>query len=285
MGCYSTRGSSKGANSLKVFAIDVSVCNGCHNCQIACKDEHAGNDWTPYAKPQPETGQFWLKLVESVRGSVPKVKVAYVPTLCNHCRDAPCMESCGVGAIYRRDDGLVIIDPVKCTGCRNCVDACPYGAIYFNDGLNIAQKCTGCAHLLDSGWKEPRCVDACPTLAIKFMEESEVRSFIGDAEVIKPERGAKDKPRVYYRSLPKRFIAGTVYDPLEKEVVIGARVTLTRVGRKRNQFTTTDSYGDFWFEELEVGTFTVKIKNDGKSKVFTNISTEKDVNMGDIPLT
>ena len=264
--------------------IDVSACNGCHNCQIACKDEHVGNDWTPYAKPQPETGQFWLKLTENVRGTVPKVKVAYVPILCNHCRDAPCMASCKMDAIYRRDDGLVIIDPVKCTGCRNCVDACPYNVIYFNQGLNIAQKCTGCAHLLDSGWKEPRCVDACPTLAIKFMEESEAQAFISNAEVIKPERRTQDEPRVYYKSLPKRFIAGTVYDPVEKEVVIGAHVTLTRVGRRSRRDVRTDSYGDFWFEELEVGKFNLRIEKDGKSRAFENITTEQDVNLGDIPL-
>ena len=76
----------------------------------------------------------------------------YVPNPCMHCDDAPCMESCPVeGAIYKRDDGLVIIDTDKCTGCKDCVDACPYGAIYFNDDLNLAQKCTGCAHLLDDG--------------------------------------------------------------------------------------------------------------------------------------
>ena len=164
---------------MKVFVHDVSICNGCYNCQIACKDEHVANDWTPIAKPQPDTGQFWLKLNENVRGTGPQGKDGLYPILCKHCDDAPCMEACPVeGAIYRREDGLVIIDPVKCTGCKNCVDACPYGAIYFNEDLNIAQKCTGCAHLLDSGWKEPRCVDACPTLAFKFMEESEAKELI-----------------------------------------------------------------------------------------------------------
>jgi tetrathionate reductase subunit B len=267
----------------KVFTFDVGRCNGCYNCQIACKDEHVANDWTPYAKPEPEIGQFWLKLSEHVRGTVPKVKVAYIAHLCNHCRNAPCMPSCPVGAIYRRDDGLVILDPVKCTGCKSCVDACPYDAIYFNDGLNLAQKCTGCAHLIDKGWKEPRCVDACPTAAIKFMEEAEARDFIAQAEYLKTERESGDKPRVYYQNLPKRFIAGTVYDPIDKEVIVGATVTLSE-GR-RSVAVKTDGWGDFWFEKLKVGKFSLKIEKGSVSKEFKDISTEKDVNLGDIPLS
>jgi hypothetical protein len=128
-------------------------------------------------------------------------------------------------------------------------------------------------------------VDACPTLALKFMEESEAKDFINDAEVIKPERKAKDEPRVYYRNLPKRFIAGTVYDPVKKEVVIGAKVTLTEAGSGNLFNVETDDYGDFWFEKLNIGRFDLKIESDGKSKEFKAISTQKDVNLGDIPLT
>ena len=89
----------------------------------------------------------------------------------------PASQACKVeGAIYKREDGLVVIDPEKCTGCKSCVDVCPSNAIFMNENLNIAQKCTGCAHLLDSGeWTEPRCVDACPTMALKFMEEDEAQ--------------------------------------------------------------------------------------------------------------
>ena len=76
----------------KVFVIDIAKCNGCHSCQIVCKDEHVANDWTPIAKPQPEIGQFWIELTERVRGTVPKVKVAYRPHLCMHCDKAPCID-------------------------------------------------------------------------------------------------------------------------------------------------------------------------------------------------
>lgn len=275
------------AKPKKVFVIDIAKCNGCHNCQIVCKDEHVGNDWTPIAKPQPDIGQFWLELTERVRGTVPKVKVAYRPHLCMHCDKAPCIEACPVeGALYKREDGLVIIDPVKCTGCRLCVDACPYErVIWFNEDLNIAQKCTGCAHLLDDGWTEPRCADACPTLAIKWMEEKDAKELMAQAEVWKPELKDTVKPRVYYLGLPKKFIAGTVYDPTDEEVIIGATCTLKPAAGKALT-AKTDAYGDFWFEDLADGTYDLEIKSGKKVKTFTGLDTAvADINLGDIPLT
>lgn len=273
--------------SKKVFIIDTDKCNGCHSCQVVCKDEHVGNDWTPIAKPQPDTGQFWLKLTQRVRGTVPKVRVSYRPHLCMHCDDAPCMDACPVeGAIYKRDDGLVIIDPVKCTGCRNCDDACPYNVIFFNEHLNIAQKCTGCAHLLDDGWEEPRCVDACPTMAIRMMDEAEAKDYIAKSEVWKPELKDKLKPRVYYMNLPGKFIAGTVYDPIEKEVVIDADCTLTETDSGERFSTKTDNYGDFWFEDLKDGEFKLRIMKGSHVESFAKIdTTEEDINLGDIPLS
>ena len=270
----------------KVFVIDIARCNGCHNCQIVCKDEHVANDWSPIAKPQPDIGQFWLELTERVRGTVPKVKVAYRPHLCMHCDDAPCIAACPVeAAAYQREDGMVILDPIKCTGCRLCVEACPYDVIFFNEDLNLAQKCTGCAHLLDGGeWKIPRCADACPTEAIKFGEESEFAAEIARAEVLRPELG--HKPRVYYLNIPKKFIGGTIYDPIDKEVVVGATCTLADADGKTLTTKTTDGFGDFWFRGLADGaSYKLTIAAKGfKGKILDGISTEKDVNLGDIAL-
>jgi len=271
---------------MKSFVIDVTHCSGCYNCQMSCKDEHCGNDWMPYAKPQPEWGHFWLKIHEFERGTVPKVKIAYVPVMCQHCTDAPCISACPEGAISRRDDGLVWIDPNTCTGCQNCLDtsACPYECIYYNSQFSVAQKCTGCAHLLDRGWpiKEPRCSDVCHNLAIKFGEESELSSLISSSEKWHPEYNLN--PRVHYIGLPKRFIAGTVYDPSSEEVVIGATCTLSGAGTAT---TTTDGFGDFWFEGLAKGSYSLKIEATGyAAKNISDISTEEvDRNLGDIALT
>jgi len=267
----------------KVMIIDVSICNGCYNCQIACKDEHVGNDWTPYAKPEPDTGQFWTKVEEIIRGTVPKVKMAYMHSICQHCDDAPCMKACPAKAIYKRDDGIVIIDPTKCRGSRLCVDACPYGVIYYNWDLNIAQKCTFCAHLIDRGWKDTRCSDACPTGAFTFGEEEDLKDKIAQAEILLPEQ--KTKPRVYYLNIPRKFIAGAVYDPEEDECLEGATCTLTNTKNRKKLTAATDNFGDFWFEKLDVGTYNLSIKKDGHYPFEQEgISTEKDVNLGDIKL-
>lgn len=271
---------------MKVFAIDLSICNGCYCCQVACKDEHVGNDWTPYAKPQPDTGQFWLGLEEQVRGQVPKVMITYLPKMCHHCDDAACVNGCDSKAIQKRDDGLVVINPDGCIGCQLCSDNCPHDSIYFNESLNIAQKCTGCSHLLDNdeNWEVPRCVDQCPTGAIQFGEESDFTDFIKDAELL--NAGAGTKSRVYYKGLPKKFVAGTIYDPVEKEVIIGAECTLKDADSNESFSATTDDFGDFWFRDLKDNrNFTLEVKKDGKTLTVNDIHTDKDLSLGDLPMT
>jgi tetrathionate reductase subunit B len=274
---------------MKVLVIDNGICNGCFNCQIACKDEFVGNDWPPYSLSEPEIGQFWMKVDQKVRGSVPKVKVAYTPQPCMHCDDAPCIKAATGGAIYKRSDGIVIIDPVKSVGQKQLVAACPYGAIYWNDTLNIPQKCTMCAHLLDNkqlagGIATPRCADACQTEAIKFGEEADLQPFINQAEVIHPEYGTK--PRVYYLNLPKRFITGALFDPVADECVEGAEVTATDLATGEAYATKSDNYGDFWFEPLTPDhVYSVNIDTPGYfTKTFGAVYVGKDVNLGDIAL-
>jgi tetrathionate reductase subunit B len=269
---------------MKALVIDINKCNGCYNCQIACKDEHVGNDWTPIAKPQPDTGQFWMKITDMVRGTVPKVKVTYLHDICQHCKEAPCIRACKQKAIYRREDGIVIIDPAKCASRKDCMDACPYkGVIYFNEVLQIAQKCTFCAHLVDRGWKEPRCVEVCPTGALKFGEEEELKDLIAKAEVLHPEYNTK--PRVYYIGLPRSFITGDVYDPKEDVCVAGARVTLIDATTGNKIVTNTDTFGGFWFKDLKGKSYSIKIEAAGfPVKTIENISAAQDVNLGDIPL-
>ena len=124
--------------------IDVEKCEDCNNCFLACKDEHVGNDWPGYAASQPLHGHRWIDIMRKERGQYPLVDVAYRPTPCMHCDNAPCIKAAKDGAIYKRDDGIVIIDPEKSKGQKAVLDACPYDAIWWNEEKEIPQKCTFC---------------------------------------------------------------------------------------------------------------------------------------------
>ena len=266
---------------MKGFLIHADKCVGCHACQIGCKDEHCGNCWMPYAQEQPESGQFWMKVDQKERGQRPQVKVSYIPTPCQHCENAPCIAAAKDAAVYRRDDGLVIIDPEKAKGQRQLVDACPYGKIFWNEEFELPQKCTGCAHLLDdegSPIRVPRCVDNCPVHVIEFGELDELD--LEGAEVLHPEYGTK--PHVYYKGLPKKFIAGTVFTPADEEIVEGAQVVVTN--GEQTYTDTTNSWGDFWIDGLPDDDWTVTITGAGKEKVLNVSTVDEDRGLGDIPL-
>jgi len=125
--------------------IDIARCQDCNNCFISCKDEHWENDHMPIAKAQPRHGHRWIDIDRLERGQYPLQDVAYLPHLCMHCEDAPCMKGITDGTIYKRPDGIVIIDPVKAKGEKALAASCPYGAIYWNEESQLAQKCTMCA--------------------------------------------------------------------------------------------------------------------------------------------
>jgi Fe-S-cluster-containing dehydrogenase component len=269
---------------MKAVLIDVEKCNGCYNCQLACKDEHVDNDWSPYARPQPDMGHLWMNVANVERGKFPKVKVAYVPKLCMQCGDAPCMKAAGEGAVYRREDGIVIIDPVKSQGQKQIVDSCPHGTIFWNKELEIPQKCTFCAHLLDAGWKQPRCVESCPTGALVFGEYEEIMAGARgkNLEIMNPEYGLR--PNVFYVGLPKRFVAGTVLFGDKNDCAENVAVALTGGGTELK--TRTNNYGDFEFEGLAPDQkFSVKIQFPGYGARVFDVQTKENIYLGEIVLT
>ena len=146
--------------------IDVAECTNCNLCTLAAMDEYVGNEFPGYSAPMPKHGHKWINILQKERGQVPTVDVAFVPTLCNHCDNAPCVAK-GGGAVSKRDDGIVLIDPVKAKGRKDLVEACPYGHIWWNEELSLPQAWTFDAHLIDQGWKQTRGQQSCPTGAMR----------------------------------------------------------------------------------------------------------------------
>ncbi len=237
--------------------IDVARCENCNNCMLTTRDEHVGNDFPGYAAPQPVHGHYWIKIHREVRGEGSMVDAAYRPTTCNQCDNAPCISKAGDGSVYKRPDGIVIIDPIKAKGRKDLVDSCPYGAIWWNDELGLPQKWIFDAHLLDQGWKAPRCQQTCPTGVYRAVciEDSEMEDIVkkDQLEVLLPELNTR--PRVYYRNLyrfNKCFIGGSVVASVNGvvECISGTQVTLKKHGAKIG-VTQSDTYGDFKFDRLE----------------------------------
>ncbi len=191
------------------------------------------------------------------------------------------------GAVYKRPDGIVIIDPEKARGQKEIADACPIHAVFWNEALELPQKCTMCAELLDDpdypGF-EPRCVEACPNQALVFGDladpESNISKLIA-ANKVTPVAGLEGS--VVHLNIPRKFLAGTVAYPKElEEVCIGANVKITCAETGETHETVTNWAGDYEFEDLpEAKTWTVEITYPGfKPAVYENERTDHDHYVG-----
>ena len=237
------------------IVVDLAKCVGCFNCMLACKDEYVGNSWLPYTEAQQKHDQKWIGPERHERGRAPFTETYYITKMCRHCGNAAC-ERAFPDAVNRRPDGAVLLDPEKAKGNRALVDSCPYGMISWNEELDAAQKCTMCAHLLDEGWKEPRCVQSCPlrALSVVYMEDSEFEQAAKDQE-LKPLDGDQSAPRVMYKNLYKLetcFAAGGLAfhgTEGEERAAIGAKVQLWKNGVLADE-TCTDFFGEFKIDRI-----------------------------------
>lgn len=200
------------------FVVDVNRCIGCGQCVRACSIENEVPEgqyrtWieryvvTPEGVhvDSPDGGMYGFDEVdETLAGEA--INTFFVPKLCNHCAQAPCIQVCPVGATYRSPEGFVLVDPEHCIGCSYCVQACPYGVRFINSEKRIADKCTWCYHRVSRG-KLPACVTVCPTSARLFGDlndpQSEVARVLQEDnwDVLKPEQHTKSM--CLYLGLPR----------------------------------------------------------------------------------
>ncbi|MGE0141772.1 MAG: 4Fe-4S dicluster domain-containing protein [Planctomycetota bacterium] len=173
------------------FILDQRKCIGCHACTVACKSEN-----------EVPVGSFrtWVKYTEI--GTFPQVKRHFAVLRCNQCTKAPCVTICPVNALGKRSDGIVDLDKDACIGCKACMQACPYDAIYLNEDTGGAEKCHFCAHRVEQGLK-PACEIVCPEEAIVSGDvhdpDSRVSKLLretGERVVRRPEQ--KTAPNVFY---------------------------------------------------------------------------------------
>jgi Fe-S-cluster-containing dehydrogenase component len=239
--------------------IDVAKCFNCNGCALACHDEYYDNEFPGVAASMPRLGHRWIDIRQRETGKFPVIEVSYLPVTCNHCDNAPCIKAAKDGAVRKRADGIVIIDPLKAQGQKQLVAACPYGAIWWNEEKQLPQAWPFDAHLLDSGWTQTRGAQVCPTRAMTsiLVEDEEMQRIVREEklQVLRPELGTK--PRVYYKNLDrwtKAFVAGSVAGRIGGVLacVEGAKVTLDKDGHRVAE-AVTDPYGDFRFTGLDEG--------------------------------
>jgi tetrathionate reductase subunit B len=208
---------TEGTETLFGMGIQVDKCIGCGRCVAACKAE---ND----VPPEPFYFRTWVERyvidaegeveVDSPEGGIhgfpakeedgDVLRAFFVPKLCNQCDNPPCVQVCPVGATFKTEDGVILVDSDYCIGCRYCIQACPYGARYLNPYTKTADKCTFCYHRIKRGLL-PACVEVCPTQARVFGEltsrASPLRRMMrmSELQVLKPSLNTE--PKVFYSKL------------------------------------------------------------------------------------
>jgi len=265
--------------------IDLKSCNGCKACMTTCKANHS----IPVGEyAGREYYRIWPMEVEL--GKFPYVVRNLTPLLCMQCEAPPCVGVCPIpGAIYRREDGLVLIDEKKCNGCKLCIPSCPYDALYFRADKQVVDKCTLCVENIDEGLL-PECVRTCPAQAMFFGNledpESQISKLIKewDAKPLHPEHGTK--PSVYYTSHAAR-LRGMVESKETGQAVRGANITLECLDEEGTVSTFTGSDGVFFFWNLKVRReYWVGIEfHDFRHRKLKLYLDEEYMELGRIPIT
>lgn len=200
------------------MGIDINKCIGCGRCADACKNENS-------VPREPFFFRTWVERyriydngptkIDSPNGAIdgfrkpldeknPPIRSFFVPKICNHCDNAPCVQVCPVGATFKSPDGVILVDKDYCIGCRYCIQACPYGARFLNPVTKTAEKCTFCYHRIVQDLK-PACVEVCPTQARIFGEVKKKASPLvrfkrmNKIAVLKP--ALNTEPKVYYANI------------------------------------------------------------------------------------
>jgi Fe-S-cluster-containing dehydrogenase component/formate-dependent nitrite reductase membrane component NrfD len=187
------------------FVIDHDRCIGCHACTVACKEEH-----------DVPVGVFrtWVKYIE--KGEFPRTSRHFGVMRCNHCDDAPCVEICPTTALFRRDDGIVDFDNSRCIGCKSCMQACPYDALYLDPNTHTAAKCNFCAHRIEMNL-EPACVIVCPTRAIIAGDidnpEDQISQIIATRKVAARKPQKATRPKLFYIGIEGDLLQPVMMEP------------------------------------------------------------------------